>query len=140
MSSQNWKNIEFKNLWPWAPAEKLLSTFEDVKQQHHENGIQVAPKLRVLDFGFLGYNVLDNNLHGFLETGVFHHIEMIKWDTRMSIFDYDHQLCFINDFENFSNVYWDGCNLREYFEKNKVELVSKQREMLQHVKNDSYRS
>lgn len=85
---KNLEEIDIINLWPWSPIY-IFSDFEDIKDNYIKNGDVIANKLKKLNLGFLGYNVLEvnmlnENIIDFLGLGFFKHLDRISWKTRCS--------------------------------------------------------
>ena len=119
LSFANLKEVKLVNMWPWSPGH-LLKALKAEKDEFVKKGTPlVAPKLKLLDFGFLGFNVLKDDFLEFLATGFFRYVEKIELETRMGIDDcWSGLVPFANETENLSNVYWEGRSVKELIDDN----------------------
>lgn len=120
---KNLEELNIINLWPWNPIY-IFSEFKDIKDNYIKNRDIIANKLKKLNLGFLGYNVLDVNMFNeniidFLGSGILKHLDKIIWETRCSINDHIRDPNnYIKIVDNLNNVYWENYNIVDYIENN----------------------
>ena len=120
---KNLEEIDIINLWPWSPIY-IFSDFEDIKDNYIKNGDIIANKLKKLNLGFLGYNVLEvnilnENIIDFLGLGILKHLDRISWETRCSINDHMREpTSYVKIVDNLHNIYWEDYNIVDYIDNN----------------------